>query len=371
MGAGAYNRYMLYPRANVRSRDVKRHFPGRPLLFMAAAFLLLIIVPGMAGCAPRAQAPQLPQKPAPPADLPIFTFNPIEVQPASPVAGQPFTISMKVANTGPAAGNYQADIIINGNTLDNRALYLDAGKADSLTFQANLPFPGQYIVKIGPQTKEFIVAFNRVPFTVKIDSGNVDGCDPLAGSTGEPGNMIQMVEGNLLKLTAPANGLEINNIDVFGYIKSSDHDYNTDNVIGGVGTWIYGADIATIEPVNPSFTINIYDGRKTRLFSGDFSKELFGYTPRWASVPLPVVPVSGDFYIELITHNQPKLTGMGSGDYDYWNRYVVHTWYHQLCIGYENSLDVQSWVSQNGSVVPDRYLTYNWLMRAAGYQLLK
>ncbi len=249
---------------------------------------------------------------------------------------------------------------------------LIAGKADSVTFQANLPIPGQYVVKIGPQSKEIIVGFNRVPVTIRIDSGNVDGCDTLAGSTGQPGNMIQMVEGNLLKLTAPVNGLEINNIDVFGYIKSSDHDFNSDSVIGGAGTWIYGADIATIEPVNPSFTINIYDGRKTRLFSGDFSKELFDYYPRWVSVPLPGVHVSGDFYIELVTHNQPKLTGMGwGGDYDYWHRYVVHTWYHQLCIGYENSLDVRSWVSQSGNVVPDRYLTYNWLMRAGGYQLQK
>ena len=345
--------------------------PGRLLLLSACAFLLFVVMIAAVGCTSRAQAPQLLQKIPPPADQPVFTFDAIEVQPASPVAGQPFTISMKVTNTGPAAGNYQADLIVNGNTADNRALYLVAGKAGSLTFQANLPIPGQYTVKIGPQTKELVVAFNRVAFTVKLDSGNVDGCDPLAGSTGQPGNMIQMVEGNLLKLTAPVNGLEINNIDVFGYIKSSDHDYNSNNVIGGTGTWVYGADIATIEPVNPSFTISIYDGRKTRLFSGDFSKDLFGYSPHWASIPLPGVQVNGDFYLELVTHNQPKLTGMGWGDYDYWHRYVVHTWYHQLCIGYENSFDVQSSVSQSGNVVSDRYLTYNWLMRAAGYQLQK
>lgn len=338
--------------------------------FSACIFLILTVMLAVVGCAPRSQAP-LPPKPALPADTAVFTFDTIEVQPASPVAGQPFTVNMKVTNTGPAAGNYQTDLIINGNTVDNRALYLDPGKADFLAFQANLPVPGQYVVKIGPQSKEIVVAFNRVPVTIKIDSGNVDGFDQLAGSTSQPGNMIQMVEGNLLKLTAPVNGLEINNIDVLGYIKSSDHDFNSDNVIGGTGTWVYGAEIAAIEPVNPSFTLNIYDGRRTRLFSGDFGKELFGYSPRWSSVPLPGVQVSGDFYVELVTHNQPKLTGLGWGDYDYWHRYVVHTWYHQLCIGYENSLDVRSWVSQNGNAVSDRYLTYNWLMRAGGYQLQK
>ena len=360
---------MLYPRPGVPSNSLKRHQWCKSLLLLAGASLLLTAVSVMAGCAPRVQGPQVPPKPA---DLPTFTFDAIEIQPGSPLAGQPFTVSMKVTNTGPAAGNYQADLIINGNTLDNRALYLEAGKDGSLAFQANLPIPGQYTVKIGPQSKEIIVAFNRVPFTIKIDWGNVDGCDPLAGSTGEPGNMIQMVEGNLIKLTAPAGGLDIDNIDVFGYIKSSDRDYNTDNIIGGTGTWVYGNDIAAIESPNPNFSIVIYDARKMKLYSGDFSKDLFNYSPRWVSIPLPNVGVSGDFYIELVTHNQPKLTGAGwSSDYDYWHRYVVHTWYYQLCIGYENSLDVQSWVSQSGNVVPDRYLTYNWLMRAGGYQLLK
>ena len=335
---------------------------------MAGACLLLIAVSAMTGCAPRVQAPQVPPKLA---DLPIFTFDAIELQPASPVAGQAFNVSMQVANTGPAAGNYNADLVINGDKVDNRSLHLDPGQTGAVTFQANLPVPGQYVVKIGPQSKAFVVGFNRVPATIRIDSGNVDGYDTLAGSTGQPGSMIQMVEGNLLKLTTPVNGLEINNIDVFGYIKSSDHDFNSDRVTGGAGTWTYGSDIATIEPVNPSFTITIYDGRKTRLFSGDFGKDLFDYYPRWVSVPLPDVQVSGDFYIELVTHNQPKLYGTGWGSYDYWRRYVVHTWYYQLCIGYENSLDVQSSVSQSGNVVSDRYLTYNWLMRAGGYQLQK
>ena len=187
-----------------------------------------------------------------------------------PVAGQAFNVSMKVTNTGTAAGTYRADLIISGNSADNRALYLEPGKAGSVEFQASVPIPGQYVVRIGPQSKEIVVGFNRVPVTARIDSGNVDGFDALAGSTGQPANMIQMVEGNLLKLTAPAGGMEIDNIEVFGYIKSSDHDFNNDAVTGGAGTWRYGSDIAAIEPVNPNFTITIWDAQKARLFSGDF-----------------------------------------------------------------------------------------------------
>lgn len=359
---------MVCTRADARPCGDNWPLPVRQLLLLAGACLLLITVSAMTGCAPRLQASQVPPKPA---DLPFFTFDPIDVQPASLVAGQAFNVSMQVANTGPAAGNYNADLVINGDKVDNRSLYLNPGQTGVVTFQANLPVAGQYVAKIGPQSKAFVVGFNRVPVTIRIDSGNVDGCDALAGSTGQQGNMIQTVEGNMLQLTAPAGGLELNSIDAFGYIKSSDYDFNNDRIIGGTGTWVYGPDIATIEPVNPNFTINIYDGRKARLFSGDFGKDLFGYYPRWVSVPLPDVKVSGDFYIELVTHNQPKLTGTGWGGYDYWRRYVVHTWYHQLCICYESSLDVRSSVSQSGNVVPDRYLTYNWLMRAGGYQTQK
>lgn len=356
---------MLNKGIHVSPSRTKRRIPGRLRLLPVCVCLLITVMTVVAGCT---QAPRLPAKPPLTADMPVFTFDPIQVQPGSPVAGRPFNVSMQVTNTGRAAGTYRADLIINNNNTDNRALYLDPGKADSVTFQANLPIPGQYVIKIGPQSKEIVVAFNRVPVTIKIDSGNVDGFDPLAGSTGQPGNMIQMVEGNLIKLTAPAEGIEINNIDVFGYIRSSDHDFNSDMVTGGAGTWVYGSDIAAAEPVNQSFTITIWDARNIKLFSGDFSKGLFDYYPRWVRIELPGVHVSGDFFIELVTHNQPKLTGIGWGGYDYTYRYVVHSWYYQLCIGYENSLDVRSWVSQYGGVVPDRFLTYNWLIRAAGFQ---
>jgi len=47
---------------------------------------------------------------------------------------------------------------------------------------------------------------------------------------------------------------------------------------------------------------------------------------------------------------------------------VVHIWYDQICIGYENSFDVRSYQSEGGTPVPDFYPTYNWLLRAEGYQ---
>ncbi len=106
-----------------------------------------------------------------------------------------------------------------------------------------------------------------------------------------------------------------------------------------------------------------------RLYSGNFSKDLFSYSPGWVTVDIPEIKITGDFLLEVVTHNPPKLNATGWGDWDFWHRYVVHTWYHQICIGYENSIEVQSWMSQDGSIVPDRYFTYNWLIQATGYSL--
>ncbi|MCX6001607.1 MAG: hypothetical protein NTY79_03625, partial [Chloroflexi bacterium] len=70
---------MTYSDLNVRYGVARKRLPGK--LLMAVALLMLIAVPMTSGCSPRAQ---VPQKPAPPAALPAFTFDAIEVQPASP-----------------------------------------------------------------------------------------------------------------------------------------------------------------------------------------------------------------------------------------------------------------------------------------------
>ncbi len=125
----AYNRFICFINGLIAPprvlRDVYRSGFEVIGMHLPSVSSLLAVV----GCAPHVQAPQLPQKPPTTVDMPIFTFDPIEVQPASPVAGQAFNVSMKVANTGPAAGTYKADLIINGNNADNRALYLDRGQS--------------------------------------------------------------------------------------------------------------------------------------------------------------------------------------------------------------------------------------------------
>ncbi len=340
-------------------------------LFKRAVLLSVLLAAAViTACIPAPAAPPAQQSEQQPftQNVAVYKCDPIVISPLAVSAGQPVTIGMRIENTGNAAGIFVAELTINGTLVETRPIPIESGSWATVEFSTIFPTAGHYEVKIAPQVTTFDIPERKEKMRLRLDNGGVDGCDVLAGSTGDPGNMIQMVEGNMIKFSAPPGGYEIDKIEILGFIRSSTHDFDTSHQFGP-GTWVYGPDIAAIEPVNPNFTINIWDSLHNRLFSRDYGKNVFSYVPQWISVDVPGVKVNGDFYIELITHNQPRLTGTGPGNWYYGGPFVVHTWYYQLCVGYEYSLNVVSSVSQNGNVVPDRYLTYNWLIRTDGYRL--
>jgi hypothetical protein len=336
--------------------------------FLVKVVVLTLLGLVLGGCyhIPVGQpVPLEPEKPAAPITA-VFSFNPIDISPVPVTAGQPFTINMIIENTGAAAGTYKADLMINGSLISSQSVAINPGTKGNASFQATIATAGKYEIKIGSRSRNIDVVQQRIQTTLKAGGDSVDGFDPLVGSTSKPTEVHNTVEGYLIKLTAPAEGFVINSIKVMGYIKSSTHDFDSDPVFGP-GIWVYGADIGMEEPIRTDFTVNIYDAKRNRLYSGNFEKNLFTYAPGWVVLNIPPVNVKGDFLLEINTYNPPRLNAVGWGDWDPWHRYVVHTWYYQICVGYENSVDVQSSVSQDGSIVPDRYLTYNWLIQAAGY----
>lgn len=337
---------------------------------IAALLMLSIAGLALAGCYHIPIGEPIPLEPATP-DLPttaFFSFGPIDVSPQPFIVGQPLIITMPVENEGTAAKTYMAELLINGKTVSSQAVTVGPGGIEQVSFQASFAAPGRYEVSIGPQSRAIDVEQPKPQITLKISGDVVDGFDPLVGSTSDPTQVHDTVEGHIIKLTAPTEGFAIESIRIFGYTKSSTYDFDH-NPIYGPGIWVYGPDIAAAEPLSREFTVNIYDMNHNRLYSGNFSKDLFSYSPGWVTVDIPEVKITGDFLLEVVTHNPPKLNATGWGDWDVWRRYVVHTWYHQICIGYENSIEVQSWMSQDGSIVPDRYFTYNWLIQATGCSL--
>ncbi len=302
------------------------------------------------------------------SDSAVFNFGQMEIQPIPIIAGETFNIYMTVHNSGKADGMYKASLLINGNLIDVKTLNIGPGMDGQVKFSTSVNKPGKYEISIWPVSTTVNVVEKSVETVLKLGNGIVDGFDPIIGSTSDPTQVHASVEGYLIKLKAPDSGFIINDVLIMGYIKSSTYDFDHDPVFGP-GTWVYGPDIALAEPVRPDFNVTIYDGKGNRMFSGNFSKELFTYSPAWITVSIPSIKVYGDFFVELNSYNPPRLNAPGWADWDEWHRYVVHTWYYQMYIGYENAINIQSWVSFDGSIIPDRYLTYNWLIQAAGYLL--
>jgi|GEM_PF-471488 len=338
--------------------------------FILTAVVFMVISALVTGCVivtvPNTQTQEPPNSAV--STAPQFTFMPIQVSPPTIITGQPFTITMKVSNVGTAAGTYKADLYIDGSLVNSQAVTVSPGQSADATFQSTVQAPGHHIIGIGQQTLDVTIADSRIPITVKIGNGQMDGCDPVAESVSHQSEVTVQDNGNMIKLTAPQGGFTISGIKIAGYIKDSTYDFNNDPVIGGPGQWVYGADIETAEPIRQDFAVNIYGDHRNNLYSGSYNKSLFTTTPGTVTVPVPNINVSGDFYIEVLPYNLPRLNSNSVWDRDYWHRYVVHTWYYQLCIGYESAIDVQSWVSNGGSAVPGHYPTYNWLIQAEGYQ---
>jgi len=338
----------------------------RPIFSILAGISLLGLALGGCYHIPVGEpVPLEPAKPAIPATA-VFNFSPVDISPLPVTAGQPFTIKLTVDNTGGAAGTYKADLTINGSFISSQAVTVSPGVKGQAAFQATIANAGKYDIKVGPQSRTIEVVAPSVQVVLKVSGEVVDGFDPLVGSTADPTQIHDTVDGYLIKMTAPAQGFVINSIKVLGYIKSSTYDFDHDPIYGP-GIWVYGADIAAAEPIRSDFNVRIYDAKRNVLYSGSFNKDLFNYTPGWVVLNIPPTAVKGNFMIEVNTYNPPRLNATGWGDWDPWRRYIVHTWYYQIFIGYENAVDVQSFVSQDGSIMPDRYLTYNWLIQAAGY----
>jgi hypothetical protein len=324
-----------------------------------------IAVLAFAGCMP---SPVLAPVASPAVNAANFIDRPPVVTPQQVIADHPFTVSLEVVNTGASAGKYRVDLYVDGNMMASKEMPISPGQSATASFEVTLHDTVLHQVKIGPRTLGIAAGENRVPVTIKIDNGVVDGCDPVVGSAANPYEIVPQNVGSLIRFTAPPGGFTVDGIEIFGYIKSSTYDFDHDNVFGP-GVWVYGPDIASAAPVNPDFTVNIYGDHRNKLYTGTYSKQLFSYSPKIVTVPVPNVPVDGVFFVEMVTHNMPRLNALGLVDRDLYGRYVVHTWYYQLCVGYESAVDVQSWVSEGGTAVPERYLTYNWLIRADGFQV--
>ncbi len=315
------------------------------------------------GCSKRSASPPAPPLPK----KPVFSIESLSVSPDKIQVNDTVFVVASVRNSGDASGAYEGVLLINGKQADIKSVVVIAGGSRQIEYKTNMAKAGNYDVAIGDKHVSLLVTEIPVARTLKIDNGKVDGFDPLVGSVANPLHVSATLDGNIVNFSSPPGGFEITRILIYGYLKDSTWDNDHDPAFGGRGLWVYGEDVAIVEQVNPNFTINIYDARRNKLLSRDYPKHIFSYTPGWVNADTGGVKVDGDFTVELQTHNPPRLTTVGGFNWDYLHRIVKHSWYYQVWVGYENAVDVRSAVSQNGIILPDRWLTYNWLIHVQGF----
>ncbi len=77
-----------------------------------------------------------------------FTFTNLQILPLEIRAGDEATVSVDVANTGTAPGNYTVELKINGTRVDSQVVTLNNGNSTTLKFVHVEEEPGTYIVSI-------------------------------------------------------------------------------------------------------------------------------------------------------------------------------------------------------------------------------
>jgi hypothetical protein len=77
-----------------------------------------------------------------------FTFTNLQISPLEVRAGDEATISVNVANTGTAPGNYTVELKINGTVVGSQEVALNNGNSTTLEFVHVEEEPGTYIVSV-------------------------------------------------------------------------------------------------------------------------------------------------------------------------------------------------------------------------------
>jgi hypothetical protein len=106
-----------------------------------------------------------PQVPATPSYVKILTAS---VQPSQVIAGEPVTILANVKNSGDMAGNFTAELTINGQLEDSRNIAVAGNASTPVNFTVVKDKPGTYTVDIGGQKAYFTVVEGLASNTINI-----------------------------------------------------------------------------------------------------------------------------------------------------------------------------------------------------------
>jgi hypothetical protein len=235
------------------------------------SILLLLITPVAVLCA-CAQQPQ--EQPA------AFEMVSLGVSPSRVQAGEEAVVTAQVANTGGLAGNFKAELTMNGVPAASRVIMILPGKIGRLSFTVSPDKPGIYKIQLGSTGATLTVgAVEEREVELKYDSG-VSQDALWAGYN----------NGFLISFTPPAKPFILKKVSVCA--------------------GIYG-----VAWEGKTFDLHILDAFNTPLFSQTYAiakipvKGAFPYRPpSWVDFDIPPFNIENDFQVYFFTG-----TGMHKG----------------------------------------------------------
>jgi len=289
-------------------------------------FLAPVLAVALFACSPQPQAQ--------PASFQVISLG---VTPEQVLAGQDALVTAQVINTGGMAGNFIAELTMNGEQVASRTITIQPDKIAKLTFNVTRDSPGTYKIELGSAGTNLIVkAVEEREVELKYDNG-VSQDALWAGYN----------NGFLISFIPPAKPFILKKI----------------RICGG----IYG-----VAWEGKTFELSVLDQFYTPLYSEVWSiakfpvRSAFPYRePSWVDFDIPPLNIENPFFVYLYT-NMSKHKGIHVGVDD-----SVPNEHSDLASGTPPNLSIVSiddyytagiWYSDRTKV--------NWMIRAVGNALM-
>ena len=201
-----------------------------------------------------------------------FKVSALSVKPDTVMVGYPALVTATVTNNGDVAGTYTAYLLINGEEIDGKYIWLAPGATEDISFQVTRTTAGSCELTIGDAAAKLNVC-DWTPCTIKYDSGEYD---PLL-----MGVYIWGGGGHIVHFTPVAKPFKIQKVSISAHTK-----------------------VENFPDLNKrTFKVRIWNERKTeQLWSDDFPWSLFT-GGGWKEVDIPDIITDGDFHVEVVTNS--------------------------------------------------------------------
>jgi hypothetical protein len=298
--------------------------------FFQNCFLLLLIALSSLGLA--CSTPDMQR----PADFSVLS---LEVDSSQTAVGKQLKVTADVINTGELPGNFTEPLLVNGVEADSKVTTILPNATKTLTYNALVKDPGEYILKLGNTTAKFVIP-RMVEVQSELKYDNDKSRDALwAGTNG----------GFLIGFVPETTPFQVNKVRICGGIYGTAWEGKTFQL------FLLGSDMKSV------LFEEIYEIAKMPV------EGAFPYRPpEWVDFDIPATVVKDKFYVYLYT-NMNKHKGIHVGVDD-----SVINQYSDLAQGKPPYITIV----EPGNVYPssiwyaDRS-KLNWMIRVSGTSMVE